>query len=603
MAESSNPRSRAAPGEPLAEPTDDGPVTLPAAEMPAFRAHLGRRTAEVAAWVIPAYGVAVLLAALLDFAPTGTMAPAPTLWLGWALIGLPLLLLSGLAHRASLHDRYPLLLLLGLAVVGIGWIVLRAGATEAATLPTHGWSLELLFVLLLAGSQPLLVPGLIACALLWALYAALLWSGQNAASVQAADHLRLLQAVVVGSGIGLVLGRLARAEFAARRTLIAHRDRFERIRQSRARFIAAASHDLRQPLHAVAFLSQALRARLKDPPAETVLRRLEQAAQTTDHMIRDLLELTKLDAGAVELRLQPVPLRPLFESVHSEFTQAARSKGLTLHVYKTDLVCRSDPLALQRVVSNLVSNAIRYTDTGLVYLRAEAADAQVRIRVRDTGIGIAPEDRAHLFEEFHQVRKDRGGTGLGLAITRRLCDALDHRLEVESVPGAGSAFTVIVPQLVRAVESAAHKPDAPAAPPTEWLAARAAQPLAGSMVVLVDDDSERRGAVRPVIESWGATVVDAASGAEAEEKLSGILTTPDLMIVDGAMAAGETSDEVIARLQDAYGSVIPSLVVDDQGVQMRAPADSSMPHKIKRDEIERAILAARSTVPRPPPAA
>lgn len=600
MAESSNPRSRSAPGEPLAEPTDDGPVTLPAAEMPAFRAHLGRRTAEVAAWVVPAYGVAVLLAALLDFAPTGTTAPAPTLWLGWALIGLPLLLLSGLAHRASLHDRYPLLLLLGLAVVGIGWIVLRAGAAEAATLPTHGWSLELLFVLLLAGSQPLLVPGLIACALLWALYAALLWSGQSAASVQAADHLRVLQAVVVGSGIGLVLGRLARAEFAARRTLVAHRDRFERIRQSRARFIAAASHDLRQPLHAVAFLSQALRARLKDPPAETVLRRLEQAAQTTDHMIRDLLELTKLDAGAVELRLQPVPLRGVFENAHSEFAQLARSKGLTLHVYKTDLVCRSDPLALQRIVSNLVSNAIRYTDAGLVYLRADAADTVVRIRVRDTGIGIAPEDREHLFEEFHQVRKDRGGTGLGLAITKRLCDALDHRLEVESVPGAGSAFTVIVPQLVRAAGSQNAAPEV-AARPTALPQAHGTQPLAGSMVVLVDDDSQRRDAVRPVIESWGATVVDAGSGAEAEEKLSGILTTPDLMIVDGAIAAGETSDEVIARLQDAYGAVIPSLVVGDDGVQVRAPTDSGMPQKIKPEEIERALLAARSTVPRPPP--
>ncbi|MFN7573245.1 MAG: ATP-binding protein [Betaproteobacteria bacterium] len=558
--------------------------------------------AAVAAWVLPAYAAAVAVAAVVDAARSDATAAGWMAWIGWGLVGLPLLALTTLAHRRRDLERYPHWLLTGLAVVGIGWVVLRASATAPDALATHGGSLEALLVLLLAAAQPALLPGLLVALLLWGLQAWVLWAGRETLAVYAAEQLGVLQAVAIGVAMSVLLGRLARAEFAARRTLIAHRDRFERIKQSRTRFIAAASHDLRQPLHAVAFLSQALRARLKDPPAETVLRRLEQAAQTTDHMIRDLLELTKLDAGAVELRMQPVPLRIVFENVHSEFAEQARAKGLTLHVYKTDLACRSDPVALQRIVSNFVSNAIRYTDVGLVYLRAVPADGMVRIRVRDTGIGIATRDREHLFEEFHQVRKDRGGTGLGLAITKRLCDALDHRLEVESEPGSGSAFTVVVPQLVRAVESVVREP-APNAARAKAQAPLTAQPLAGSMVVLVDDDSARRDAMRPVIESWGATVVDAGSGAEAEEKLSGILTTPDLMIVDDAMGAGETSEQVITRLQDAYGADIPSLVVGDGGVQLRAPANSAVPRQIKPDELERALLAARSTVPRPPPPA
>ena len=585
-----------------AESADDGLMSVPPSEEPAFRASLARRIAAAAAWVLPAYAVAIAVAAGLDAMRGGATASGWMQWIGWGLVSLPLLALMALAHRREDVERYPHWLLAGLAVVGIGWVVLRASAPVPDTLATHSGSLELLLVLLLAAAQPVLLPGLLVALLLWGLQAWVLWSGRESLAAYAAEQLGMLQAVAIGTALSVLLGRLARAEFAARRTLIAHRDRFERIKQSRTRFIAAASHDLRQPLHAVAFLSQALRARLKDPPAETVLRRLEQAAQTTDHMIRDLLELTKLDAGAVELRLQPVPLHTIFESVHSEFAQQAQAKGLTLHVYKTDLVCRSDPVALQRIVSNLVSNAIRYTDVGLVYLRAVAADGMVRIRVRDTGIGIAAQDREHVFEEFHQVRKDRGGTGLGLAITKRLCEALDHRLELESELGAGSAFTVMVPQLVRAMESVVREP-ASAAARAKARAPAPSQPLAGSMVVLVDDDSARRRAVRPVIESWGATVIDAASGAEAEEKLSSILTTPDLMIVDDAMAAGETSEQVITRLQDAYGADIPSLVVGEGGVQLRAPANSAVPRQIKADELERALLAARSAVPRPPPPA
>jgi signal transduction histidine kinase/CheY-like chemotaxis protein len=575
---------------------------LPPGEEAPFRAALNALLARAARVVLPLYLVAVLAACGVDLIfARGPAAPVGTWTLtGWALVLAPLIALVVAAHRRQPAPHFGLALLLGLAISGAGWIVLRAASSENQATVADGAALGILFVVLLAAAQSRLRIGLLLCAGLWGLYGwtlAARGGTSNAAAIAA--HLQLLQALGVGSALSLILGRLARAEFSARRTLTVHRDRFERIKQSRTRFIAAASHDLRQPLHAMAFLSQALRARLHDDPAEAVLRRLEQAAQSTDHMIRDLLELTKLDAGAIELRLQPVPLRLVFENVHTEFARPAHEKGLSFHVYKTDLACRSDPVALQRIVANLVSNAIRYTDSGVIYLRAEARDGEVRIRVRDTGIGIAPGDCARLFEEFHQVRKDRGGTGLGLAICKRLSDALGHRLEVESAPGKGSAFTLVAPQLVRAAQQAQPSQDAPL---TRILSemSPSAPALAGSVVVLVDEDSARRRAVRPVIESWGASVVDAGSGAEAEEKLSGILTTPDLMIVDGDLTAGENSDQVIARLQDAYGKVIPSLVVTGNSVEVHSRGKGTQ-LPLDSESLERALISARNTVPRRPP--
>ena len=219
----------------------------------------------------------------------------------------------------------------------------------------------------------------------------------------------MLQATVVRVALHHALRQSYALEARTRQTLDGSRRQVEQSRNSRARCIAAAS-PLRRPLNAVAFPALALRARLAGDPAETTLRRLQQAARRADEMIRDPRELAKLDAGAVNRVVQPVPLRPIIENMSSEYLPAAHGKGRSLHIDKADPAGRSNPVALQRIRSNLAANAVRYTDSGAVYLRAEAVGSDLRIRVRDTGSGIDPADIAQLFEEFRQFRKHRGGS-------------------------------------------------------------------------------------------------------------------------------------------------------------------------------------------------
>jgi signal transduction histidine kinase len=414
----------------------------------------------------------------------------------------------------------------------------------------------------------------------WVLGSLLLWRA-GATAALATLQLLLVAAVVLGSWLARRLdATLARRNLRFWQTRLARR-RLRALATGRARYIAAASHDLRQPLHAMSFLARALLDRFADDREMTVvLRRLEQATTATDQMFRDLLQLTQLDSSSIALRMSDVPLATLFESLQSTHTPVASRKGLVLQFYKTDAVVRSDPVALLRILNNLVSNAIRYTDRGSVEVRASRNGFNVQVRVRDTGPGIAAADQQVIFEEFRQLSGGRGGTGLGLAIARRLAQALGHAITLESAPGKGSVFSLSLAAAERNSE-------------TSTVGALTA-PAQDKLILFVENDEDVRKAVRPVMESWGYSVIDAPNGVEAEERLSALMTVPEVMIVDQDLGGGEVADDVVRRIRQAYGAAIPSLVVTGNlNTQALGERLSTLHKPVDPEELRKAVESAR----------
>jgi CheY-like chemotaxis protein/anti-sigma regulatory factor (Ser/Thr protein kinase) len=253
-----------------------------------------------------------------------------------------------------------------------------------------------------------------------------------------------------------------------------------------------------------------------------------------------------------------IPVRQLFEAMDVQFRAAAELKGLTLDIDPTPVVIESDRAQLERILANFVSNAIRYTREGSVRLRAVEDGEFAVLSVRDTGAGIAPEDREAIFEEFVQLgnpERDRNkGLGLGLAIVRRLADLLGHSVALDSAPGRGSEFAVRVPRV--RVDAAFEAAEPQTQPPT----ADAGQ-LPGSFVLVIDDERDVLDAMTIVLEQAGAYVLTAGSGAEAVEKISREDRLPDVVVSDLRLRGGETGILAVSRVREAIGEPVPALLV------------------------------------------
>lgn len=223
----------------------------------------------------------------------------------------------------------------------------------------------------------------------------------------------------------------------------------EQANRMKSKFFAAASHDLRQPMHALTLFVDVLKNRKHDPQTSQLVGQIEQSVEVLGSMFDALLDISRLDAGVVQPRHENFLLQVLLDRMYAEFSWLALDKGLRFDLANCDAVVHSDPLLLERVLRNLISNAIRYTEQGEIVVSCEELPEGVRIEVRDTGVGIAPEHLPHVFEEYFQVgnkQRDRNnGLGLGLAIVKRLEQLLGYRMTLESAPGVGSRFVFIVP--------------------------------------------------------------------------------------------------------------------------------------------------------------
>jgi two-component system, sensor histidine kinase len=382
-----------------------------------------------------------------------------------------------------------------------------------------------------------------------------------------------------------------RAEEELRRA----KEEAERANVAKSRFLAAASHDLRQPVQAITFFTIALTKQIENTAAEPVLNDLKGSLEAIKTLLDSLLDVSRLDAGIVQPRFANFSLTALFDRIQTELAPLAADKRLTLRVLPTTAIIRSDPTLLERIVQNLVSNAIRYTERGKILVGGRARGQFLRIEVWDQGIGI-PEDRLDdIFQEFYQVNnieRDRSqGLGLGLAIVQRLSNLLNYPVQVHSVLGRGSVFRVDVPLigynrqrnigfLKRADERPAdHK---------------------GLIVVIEDEVIILRG-LKLVLEEWGYAVLTATGEAEALECLNDHPHGPDVIISDYRLRAGKTGTEAIRHLRARYGNrPIPSiLITGDTGPERLKEAEASgyrLLHKpVSSSQLEDALNTYRTT--------
>lgn len=322
--------------------------------------------------------------------------------------------------------------------------------------------------------------------------------------------------------------------------------------EAKSRFLAAASHDLRQPLHALSLLVGQLEGEASPARREQVAERIGRAVSSINELFDGLLDISKLDAGVVAPALADVPLAPILQRVHARFADDADAKCLRLLLAPTRAWVRSDPQMLERIVQNLVGNAVRYTPRGGVVVGCRWAEQAVRIEVWDSGLGIPADKQEQVFAEFYQVDRQAGlrseGLGLGLAIVERLCSLLGHPIGLRSEAGRGTCFSVTVPRVDA-------RPPRALPPPV----AAHADALRGRRVLVVDDDELVRDSAAGLLESWGCVPFLAASAGEAVERLGAV--PPDLVISDFHLGHGEQADQVLARLRQAFGDGIPTILM------------------------------------------
>jgi signal transduction histidine kinase/CheY-like chemotaxis protein len=384
--------------------------------------------------------------------------------------------------------------------------------------------------------------------------------------------------------------RLLEALERERQAVLLARDRAEEANRAKSRFLAAASHDLRQPLHALSLFSATLKLRETDGTAGEIAGHIDQALASLSSLVDSLLDISRLDAGAVRPDLQRVSVKALIERIEADYRPVAEQKGLVFRVAPVDVQVQTDPVLLERVVRNLVDNAFKYTAAGSVSLDAERDAHRVRIAVRDTGPGIPKSERERIFEEFYQAgnpERDRAkGLGLGLAIVRRLGRLLDLELQMETHVGRGSTFALTLP---RAPEAGAQ-PRLPRAP-----AAENAETLAGAKVLVIDDELSVRVGMRALLESWGCRVAACSGLAEAQQLLDDYALEVDVIVADFRLPRHENGIETVRSLRARLGAVPAMMVSGDTAPErLREAQASGLPflHKpVPAEKLRQTMLA------------
>jgi len=335
--------------------------------------------------------------------------------------------------------------------------------------------------------------------------------------------------------------------------LNAARQTAERAQKANNAFLAAASHDLRQPLQALSLLSGALRRTIKDPLALEMIQSQQESLEAMTNLLNSLLDISRLDAGAFEPNVEEFPVQRLFDRLASNLSRQARQKKLRFDIEASKVQVRSDPHLLGEIIQNFASNAVRYTEEGGIRLSCVEHEQDVSITVTDTGIGIEADQFANIFKEFHQIKspsRKRAGVGLGLAITRRLADLLGHTISVESTPGKGSSFSVRIPR-ARSDDDQPQIPEAPVA----------MSPSAGGLIVIVEDDIKVAKAWELLLRAEGYRVAVAESAADARRLAKTLRDDVRLIISDYHLADGSNGVEATGTMRDVLGAGIPAFIV------------------------------------------
>jgi signal transduction histidine kinase len=325
--------------------------------------------------------------------------------------------------------------------------------------------------------------------------------------------------------------------------------------QAKSRFLAAASHDLRQPLHALGLFVAQLRGRIRAAERDRVVGRIEAAVAAMNELFNALLDISKLDAGVLIPNVTTFPAAQLLSRIETTFAESAREKGLSLRAVPACAWVRSDFILLERILLNLVSNALRYTTHGGIVVGCRKRGGQLRIEVWDTGSGIPQDQREKIFGEFYRLGEPdhdrRAGLGLGLAIVDRLCRLLNYPIALTSTVGKGSCFAVTVP----IGDARGRSVDVPVPIRVPRDVSR------GKLVVVIDNDPLVLDGMGGLFRSWGCGVVTADTDGAAITGIADCGHVPDLIISDYSLTNGKTGIDVIARLRDAFDTPIPAFLM------------------------------------------
>lgn len=372
---------------------------------------------------------------------------------------------------------------------------------------------------------------------------------------------------------------------------------------AKSRFLASASHDLRQPVHALSVFVGAMRSHEMDTQARGLLDHIDGSVRALSGLFGGLLDISRLDAGAVGVKRTDFAIQPIIERVCRDYSSQAREKGLTLENYPCSAVLHSDPALCERILRNIVANAVTYTDQGKILVGCRRGP-QLRLQVWDTGRGIPQSEQQLVFQEFYQIgnpERDRTrGVGLGLAIVKRLTTLLEHRLELRSSPGKGTCFNIDIPYASN--QSALHLDPMQAT-------AGAAAPGSG-LILVVDDERAIQIAMQSLLRSWGYMVIAAGSYAEMLERIGSNPEVPRLIICDYRLRDNETGSAVIEQLRNEYNEAIPGMLITGDTAPDRIKEAQSSGYLLLHKPVSNAalrtsianLLAMRSAQPLANPA-
>lgn len=540
--------------------------------------------------------------------------PGPALRI-WAVFMLAMLLGRAalyVHYRRHAHDdiavRHSRYFVLGAALSGLLWGI--AGVVFFA--PTLEYQLFILFILVGMGAG--------AVSSLTAYMPAFLAYFPISILPVAIVLLNTAEPVQVGLGM-MTLAYVAALTFFARnisrslaeswrlrfenldlvRELSEQKHEAEQANLAKSRFLAAASHDLRQPLHALTLYVSLLDEAPDPARAREYGGKIKRSVDTLQNLFNALLDISKLEAGTLVPEPEAFPLQPMLDRLNNDFAIEAESRQLALMISPCDAIVYSDPILLEQILRNFLSNALRYTEQGEVRVETQRQqDGSLCIDVIDSGIGIDAAQQSLIFNEFYQVNitgRDRSeGLGLGLSIVARVAKLLGHPVAVQSQPGRGSLFSVCVPPGQASAILGDRSVDRLEQPPV-------IRPL---RILLIDDDETARESTRTVLETWACEVIAAGSLSDAMRRLAG--STPDGVIADYRLAGKYTGLDAIHALRQRFGDLPGIIITGDVAARpLRALQESGLqllhkpvPPSRLRAFVESVRRATAARLPRQP---
>jgi signal transduction histidine kinase/CheY-like chemotaxis protein len=332
----------------------------------------------------------------------------------------------------------------------------------------------------------------------------------------------------------------------------------EQATRSKTRFVAAASHDLRQPLNAAVLYLESLDADQLSPRNREGIEGVQLAVETLNNLLNTLLDISRLDSGGIHPEPAHFVVNTLFDRLKNEYQSAAESAGLTLDILPCTAVAFTDRNLLETILRNLLANAVKYTERGRILLGVRRRGGNLRLQVIDTGAGIREEYQQRIFEEFWQAPSSsgsaQGSIGLGLSIVDRIARLLGSRVEVESVPGKGSCFSIDIPR-----GEAARLPGAEAEPGVPATAS-----FQGRQVVIIDDNEQVLRSMERLLRNWNCSTIAARSAGEVLYQLIEGDLVPDLIIADYRLENDENGIDAIREINAEFETPMPALIVSSE---------------------------------------